>query len=80
MAVKSININGLRLTLDGLRLALSICQEDTNYMWNALRQFFLFRVGQNTSRGVARMLGFGRLAAIAGLVGGYRYMRRHQAR
>ena len=49
-------------------------------MWNALRQFFLFRVGQNTSRGVARMLGFGRLAAIAGLVGGYRYMRRHQAR
>ena len=26
------------------------------------------------------MFGFGRLAAIAGLVGGYRYMRRHDAK
>lgn len=55
-------------------------QEDTYCMWNVLRQFLLFRVGQNTSRGALRMLGFGRLAAIAGLIGGYRYMRRHQAR
>ncbi|MGZ8869368.1 MAG: hypothetical protein ACXW2P_13580 [Thermoanaerobaculia bacterium] len=49
-------------------------------MWNVLRQFLLFRVGQNASRGAVRMLGFGRLAAIAGLIGGYRYMRRYPAR
>jgi hypothetical protein len=62
------------------RACNSKAQEDTNYMWNVLRQFLLFRVGQNTSRGALRMLGLGRFAAIAGLIGGYRYMRRHQAR
>ena len=46
-------------------------------MWNVIKQIFFFRVGQNTARGAARMIGFGRLAAVAGLIGGYRYMRRN---
>ena len=46
-------------------------------MWNVLRQFLMFRMGQNTARGAARMIGLGRLATIAGLIGGFRYMRRH---
>jgi hypothetical protein len=50
------------------------------HMWNVLRQFFMFRIGQNTARGAARLVGLGRLATIAGLIGGYRYMRRHHAR
>ena len=46
-------------------------------MWNVLKQIFLFRVGQNTARGTMRFIGLGRFAALAGLIGGYRYMRRH---
>jgi hypothetical protein len=49
-------------------------------MWNFVKQIFLFRMGQNTSRGMARMIGFGRLATLAGLIGGWRYMRRHATR
>ena len=46
-------------------------------MGNILRQLFLFGVGRNASRGAARAIGLGRFAALIGLVGGYRYMRRH---
>jgi phenylalanyl-tRNA synthetase alpha subunit len=45
-------------------------------MWNFLKSIFMFRVGQKTYRGMARGVGLSRLAMIAGLVGGYRYMRR----
>lgn len=47
-------------------------------MWNVLRNLFLFRVGQKTSRGTARMFGLRSLASIIGIVGGVRYMRKHQ--
>lgn len=46
-------------------------------MMNVLRQIFLFGVGRNASRGAARMIGLGRFAAVIGLIGGLRYMRRH---
>lgn len=49
-------------------------------MLNFLKGLFFFRVGQNTSRGMARAVGLGRIATIAGLIGGWRYMRRHQYR
>lgn len=46
-------------------------------MWNVIKQIFFFRVGRNAARGTARLVGLGRLATIAGLIGGWRYMRRH---
>jgi hypothetical protein len=46
-------------------------------MWTFLKRLFLFRVGQKTSRGMARAVGLGRLGMIVGLIGGYRYMRRN---
>jgi len=49
-------------------------------MWNFIKNVFMFRVGQKTYRGVARGVGLGRLAMIAGLIGGYRYMRRNMVR
>ena len=51
-----------------------------NHMLNMLRKMLAFRLGQTSARGAARMLGFGRLAMIAGLIGGYRAMRRHRHR
>jgi len=46
-------------------------------MWNVLRNLFFFRVGQKTSRSMARTFGLRSLASIIGIVGGVRYMRRH---
>lgn len=46
-------------------------------MWNILRQIFFFRVGRNATRGTMRLIGLGRFAAVAGLIGGIRYMRRN---
>jgi hypothetical protein len=46
-------------------------------MLSMLRSLLRFRIGQKSSRGVARVLGFGRLSMIIGLIGGFRYMRRH---
>lgn len=46
-------------------------------MWNFIKKVFFFRVGQKTYGGVARGVGLGRLAVLAGIIGGYRYMRRH---
>jgi hypothetical protein len=46
-------------------------------MLHFLKKLLMFRVGQKTTRGVARSIGFGKIATIAGLVGGYKYMRRH---
>jgi len=47
-------------------------------MLHFLKKLLMFRVGQKTTRGVARSIGLGKLAPVAGLVGGYKYMRRHE--
>ena len=46
-------------------------------MLNFIKRVFMFRVGQKSARGAARMVGLGRLAAVIGLIGGYRAMRKH---
>jgi len=45
-------------------------------MWSILRSIFFFRMAQNTTRGAARMVGFGRLGVILGLISGVRAWRR----
>ena len=47
-------------------------------MMSFLKKLLAFRLGQTSARGAARMLGFGRLAMIAGLIGGYRALKRHR--
>lgn len=46
-------------------------------MLNTIKKLIAFRLGQTSARGAARMLGFGRLAMVAGLIGGWRAMRKH---
>ena len=46
-------------------------------MWNFIKKLIRFRVGQKSARGAARLLGFGRLGLILGLIGGLRTLR-HQ--
>jgi hypothetical protein len=48
-------------------------------MWTMIKNLLTFRAAQGTSRMVARTLGFGRLATIAGLVGGVVALRKHRA-
>lgn len=48
-------------------------------MWNFIKKLVRFRVGQKSARGAARLLGFGKLGLILGVVGGLRAMR-HQHR
>jgi hypothetical protein len=47
-------------------------------MLNFLKQLFVFRVGQTTARGTARLIGLGRLGMLIGLVGGWRAVKRHR--
>jgi glucose uptake protein GlcU len=47
-------------------------------MWNIIKQIFLFRMAQNSTRGVARMVGLGRLGVILGIIGGIRAVRRQR--
>jgi hypothetical protein len=47
-------------------------------MWRFLKQLLVFRVGQKTARGTARMLGFGKLGMVLGLIGGFRAMKRQR--
>lgn len=47
-------------------------------MWNIIKQVFLFRVAQNSTRGVARMVGLGRLGVILGIIGGIKAVRRQR--
>ena len=47
-------------------------------MWRFIKKLLLFRLGQKTSRGAARLMGFGKLRLIIGLIGGWRTMRRHR--
>jgi len=47
-------------------------------MLHFLRKLLMFRVGQKTTHGFARSIGIAKwLAVLAGLVGGYKHMRRH---
>lgn len=55
---------------------IGVWKENPN-MWNFIKKVFFFRVGQKTYGGVARGVGLGRLAVLAGIIGGVRYMRRH---
>jgi len=47
-------------------------------MWSFLKSLLMFRVGQKSARGAARVVGLGRLAMIIGLIGGWRTMRRQR--
>lgn len=49
-------------------------------MLNFIKRLIAFRIGQTSAKGAARMLGFKRLAAIAGLIGGVKAYRRHHHR
>lgn len=44
-------------------------------MLNTIKKLIAFRLAQSSSRGAARMLGFGRLATLVGLFGGYRALK-----
>jgi hypothetical protein len=46
-------------------------------MLHFLRKLLMFRVGQKTSKGFAKSIGLHSIAALVGLVGGVKYMRRH---
>jgi hypothetical protein len=45
-------------------------------MLNILKGIFAFKMGQSTTRGMARMVGLGRLGVVLGLIGGYRAWKR----
>lgn len=47
-------------------------------MLNLLKKLLLFRVGQKSTRGAARILGFGRLGTLIGIAGGIRAARRRR--
>jgi hypothetical protein len=47
-------------------------------MWNFIKRLLVFRLGQKSARGAARMLGFGRLGLLIGLIGGLRAIRRQR--
>lgn len=42
-----------------------------------IRNALNFFIGRRMYRGAARMAGFGRLAMVAGIIGGIRFMRKH---
>jgi len=46
-------------------------------MWNFIKKLIRFRVGQKSTRGAAKLLGFGRIGVIFGLIGGLRALRHH---
>ncbi len=47
-------------------------------MLHFLKKVLMFRIGQKTSRGVARKIGVRRpFSSMVGLIGGMKYMRRH---
>ena len=48
-------------------------------MWNFIKQLLVFRVGQKSARGAARLIGFGKLGLVVGLIGGWRALTRHRA-
>lgn len=49
-------------------------------MLNFIKRLVAFRLGQSSAKAAARMLGFGRLAMLAGVIGGVKAYRRRQHR
>ena len=47
-------------------------------MLTMIKRLVMFRLGQKSARGAARMLGFGRLGMVIGLLGGLKAMKRHR--
>lgn len=47
-------------------------------MWRLIKQLLAFKIGQKSAKGAARMLGFGKIGAVLGLIGGFRAMKRHR--
>jgi hypothetical protein len=47
-------------------------------MLNFLKKIFVFRLGQSSAKGAARIFGFRRLGTIIGLVGGYQALKRRR--
>ena len=47
-------------------------------MLNFLKSLFVFKMGQSSAKGAARMVGLGRLGMIVGLIGGYRAWKRYR--
>lgn len=47
-------------------------------MLKFLKQLLVFRLGQKSARGTARMLGFRKLGLLIGLVGGWRAVKHHR--
>ncbi|HEV7768913.1 MAG TPA: hypothetical protein VGQ76_28220 [Thermoanaerobaculia bacterium] len=47
-------------------------------MLNFLKSLLVFRIGQTSARGAARLFGFKRFGLLIGLVGGYRAIKRHK--
>jgi hypothetical protein len=60
-----------------MALRLQFPEAGGTNMLRFLKQLFFFRVGQRATRGVARSIGLGSLAGIAGIIGGVKYMRKH---
>ena len=46
-------------------------------MLSLLKKLLLFRIGQKTSKAFTRRIGLHSIAWMVGLIGGFRYMRRH---
>jgi hypothetical protein len=46
-------------------------------MLRFLKKLLLFRIGQKATRGFARTIGLDAIAALVGIIGGVKYMRRH---
>jgi hypothetical protein len=47
-------------------------------MLRFLKSLLVFRLGQKTARGTARMIGLGRLGVVIGLIGGWRALKHHR--
>ena len=52
-------------------------QQEALPMLHLLKKLFMFRMGQKATRGFARSIGLSKIAFLAGLLGGYKNMRRH---
>jgi len=57
--------------------SLRLNQREEAIMIQLMKKLVMFRIGQKTSRGLARGIGLGAIAPIVGLIGGTRYMRKH---
>ena len=47
-------------------------------MWNFIKQLLVFRMGQKSARGTARMIGFKKLGMVIGLIGGWKALKHHR--